>query len=404
MAIKTKKLDFLITQQIIEAKKELLCNIYTFLKPVNVAEFSDSFKFQKANKFKLIYGKDEEKITSKPYTRIEIKLRCLRQIEKFQKIKENLKKYCLDKNIYFLYKNFLNELILKRKLYLHVGDNDKFTEISRKIYPLPSKEIFQQALSILEKFCLSKNKPKLIRISSRKFVDEFKKLFKKNKIEDCEIVLEKAINSRGMVVRKIFGNQIKVHVRDNKKGIVFAAGELQITLQHELVHILRNKNGKKQPLSILQAGTAGYAKTEEGLASYLSIQKIKQKGISLTLARNALRTVVLFWALKIDNQEIYKKIRHFGFSHQLAIETILRVKRGTDGASGAVFSKDGSTYYPGLLEIEKFIKEKISKGWTEKKAVNLLLQGKFAISDLKILEKIIEFKKHNYKYYSKEVM
>ena len=401
MAAKEKKLDFFITQQIIKAKKELLCNIFTFLRPLNAIEFSNSFKSQKANKFKLIYGRDKRKIAGKLYTRAETKLRCLRQIEKFQKIKKNLKKYCSDKNVYFLYKNFLNELILKRKLYLYVGNNDKFTEISRKIYPLPPKEIFQQALSVLEKFRLYKNNPNLIRISSREFAGEFKKLFKKNKIEGCEIVLEKATNSRVMVVRKIFGDQIKVHIKDDKKGIIFATGELQITLQHELVHILRNKNGKKQPLFILQAGTAGYTKTEEGLALYLSIKKnignFKTKKISLTLARNALRTVVLFWGLKINNQEIYKKIRYFGFSHQLAIETILRVKRGTDGALGAVFSKDGSTYYPGLLEVENFIQKKASKGWTKKRAVDLLLQGKFAIRDLKILEKITEFKKHNYK-------
>ena len=396
-----KKVDFLIAHRLSEIKKRPICNLISFIEPINSGEFLKSFNNKKKKNFVLKYGGDKHRPADSRLTRQQIKNECFYRIEKLLKLKTSLKSNCPSKEIYSLYKALIERNVLERELYLLIGKNKKFTTIAKKIYPLPSRNIYIKAEKILKQFSLQKKeKPNSIRISSFEFSKILKKFFKLRGVTDLNIILDDKMNSKVKVVRKTFENQLRIHIKKTPNGLLIGKNELNETLWHEFIHLLRDINGQRQPLVILQAGTGYYLKTDEGLATYFSLKKsedVKNKRISSSLAEKALRTMVLSWALKDDNQTIYEKIRLLGFDSQTAAVIILRVRRGTDGSPGFVLPRDGSVYYPGLLEVENFIQKKVNKGWPEKRAVNLLLQGKFAISDLKILEKITEFKKRNYR-------
>ncbi len=183
---------------------------------------------------------------------------------------------------------------------------------------------------------------------------------------------------------------IQVTKRENilvKKGATFQKNRLEALLVHEIgTHVFRFENGKRQPLRILERGTAGYLRTEEGLAIW------NQNQLGLPLGEKQVKPAYLIVAIYMAEKMGFRDLFHylqstFNLDNELAWNLCIKSKRGLeDPEENAAFTKD-MVYFTGLRDIERFV---------EKRAVNNLYIGKICIDDLKYMEHIKDLKEPRY--------
>ena len=289
----------------------------------------------------------------------------------FMGMKNELSKIpVVDHELYPMYARKIEEIKMRIGLLENRGDA-LYTEFSEKVFGKVTRHIYQEALKFLKENS-SNPKDESVILDTKQSVDILKKFMDRNRLSHWRIqYLEDAVVDMQITKKE------SVLVR---KGATFQKNRLEALLAHEIgTHVFRFENGKRQPLEILQQGTAQYLTTEEGLA----IWNQNQLGLSLgeKYLTPALQIVAIFMAKKMGFQDLFHYMQStFDVSEELAWKLCLKTKRGfTDTSQKGAFTKD-SIYFIGNREIEKFIKR---GGEIEE-----LYIGKVAIAELKIVQKI----------------
>ncbi len=165
-----------------------------------------------------------------------------------------------------------------------------------------------------------------------------------------------------------------------KKTATFKENRLKALLVHEIgTHVFRFENGKLQNFRLLERGTAGYLRTEEGLAVW------NQNNLGLDLGEKTLTpaflVVAVYLAEKMGFHDLFHYLKNtFEVNDDLAWKLCVKAKRGFgDTAQKGAFTKD-AIYFLGLRDIERFVK----KGGV----IADLYVGKVAIDDLNLVKQI----------------
>lgn len=165
-----------------------------------------------------------------------------------------------------------------------------------------------------------------------------------------------------------------------KKDVTFRENRLKALLVHEIgTHVFRFENGKVQPYRLLERGTAGYLRTEEGLAVW------NQNQLGLNLGDKAITPPLLIVAIYLSQRMSFHDLFHylkstFELDDAMCWKLCVKAKRGlSDTSKKMAFHKD-AIYFMGLRDIEKFLKKDGD--------IADLYVGKITVADLPLIQKI----------------
>ena len=270
-----------------------------------------------------------------------------------------------------LYKKKVSEIDLKLNLLESLNSNE-FGDISKKIFGGVSKALYLEALKFIQNHKIEFKKDESAILDLKKTTEVLEKFLADSKLSHWSIkVLEDSVAD------------IQVTKKEAillRKGATFQENRLKALLVHEIgTHVFRYENGKRQPLRILERGTAGHLQTEEGLAIY------NQNQLGLDLGDKYLTpaylVVATYMASKMSFEDLFHYLQAtFDLSNELAWKLCLKTKRGLKNtATKTAFTKD-VIYFAGNKEVEKYIQ----KGGSMKD----LYVGKIGIKDLPLIQKI----------------
>ena len=154
--------------------------------------------------------------------------------------------------------------------------------------------------------------------------------------------------------------------------------------QHELlVHTLTAVNGAAQPvLSSLGLGLPRTTRTQEGLAVFAEL--ITGAMDVARLRRIAARVVGI--AMALDGADVLEVSRAFvthGQSEREAVQSAVRVFRGTDGRGGTAFTKD-MVYLQGFVRVHDFLRRAVeADDWAR---VHRLFAGRLTPGDVRCVD------------------
>lgn len=177
---------------------------------------------------------------------------------------------------------------------------------------------------------------------------------------------------RHIVARCCIGKNQTIFVHQDEK---FTERSLQRLIAHEIeTHVYCSENGKLQPYRIFQQGTAGYLKTQEGLAFFHQHRKCPEK-LSIALLRLHAAVLGRFCGFR----EVVNELCRY-CPKSKAWKVVLGLKRGlSDTGKSGVFLRS-AMYYWGFKEVENYVNG--GGPWAD------LFLGKFALEDLPLIKKI----------------
>lgn len=162
-----------------------------------------------------------------------------------------------------------------------------------------------------------------------------------------------------------------------RAGEFFSEKDIQKLIVHEIkTHALRSIRGSEQDLDILEAGTARYLETEEGLAVFHE----HEAGLLSNKSKKyiALKVMAIYWAMKEPFSAVYQHLLEY-LTPEKAFHTTFRVKRGlSDTSEPGAFSKD-LIYMAGYLKISSL---------SEQDRQNLMV-GKVGVEQLPVIKELI---------------
>lgn len=244
-----------------------------------------------------------------------------------------------------------------------------FGVASKKVFGGVTKSVYQAALKFAEEN-RSYNRPdESAMVNAKESIDILQGFLKKYHLGFWKIkILEDSVSD------------IQVTKRESillKKGSQFQKNRLEALLVHEIgTHVFRFENGKRQPLRILERGTAGYLQTEEGLAVW------NQNQLGLDLGDKYLSPAFLIIAIYMAGKMSFRDLFHylkttFEMTDELAWKLCVKSKRGLENTEiKTAFTKD-AIYFKGNQEIEKYV----GKGG----GITDLYVGKITTGDLKYM-------------------
>lgn len=161
-------------------------------------------------------------------------------------------------------------------------------------------------------------------------------------------------------------------------GEFFSEQDIEKLIVHEIqTHALRSIRGSKQTLDILEAGTAHYLETEEGLAVFHEEQADLLSHKSKKYL--ALKVMAINWAMKESFSSVYQRLLEY-LPPENAFRTTFRVKRGlADTSQSGAFSKD-IIYMAGFLKVKSLSKEDRQT----------LMVGKVSVNQLPVIKELIK--------------
>jgi uncharacterized protein (TIGR02421 family) len=268
------------------------------------------------------------------------------------------------------------EIAKKINLLANRGFED-FTLASINLYGRPDKKLVNEAEEHLKMESLSYSQIKGS-ITAEEAKERMDKVFK-----DCGLIKWEAKIKENMVSDAVAGKNNRLFLR---QGALFTEDRLKNLIIHEIeTHILTAENGKNQKYELFNRGFANYLETQEGLAIYNIISRIKEEkylylAISLVYAVNM--------ALEHSFIEVFEKMLDFKIPPERAFRTALKVKRGLEDTSQpGGFTKD-FLYYQGYKKIKDFV--------DHGGQIKDLYIGKFSIDDLKPVQQITDLKEPKY--------
>ena len=322
----------------------------------------------------------------------------------------------------------------------HTRDSDRFWEITRLLYSVPTVAEMQYAFAQLKNELLEGlryTETVDLSLSLIEFVREQLKL--PTLMSDQEIASKRAKTvplPQAEVKQKVSAQAVKrffeqilleggytgwrVEIDPKANGASVSAALRRLTIQvedltlekvrhllsHEIAgHIARSHAGEQSPLGLLATGTAGYSATEEGLALYnerytasLHGETFNNTGswlgiLSVGLACGVRTPPLSFRSLLAFMESLFLQRRLVGrldedgptaqkYAHKRAVERCLRTFKGVPDLTqtGICYTKD-VIYLRGLRKIEEVAAQ-------DKAILDRLAIGKFALEQLEELEEL----------------
>jgi len=266
-----------------------------------------------------------------------------------------------------IFNDRIRETKLKLRLFLSIGDPNKITRISQKLYQCKfDQESIRKAKYDANSdgvFSPQEN------FSAKEFRSELKNYLEKYGLRKWKVRIKKDAD-------------FYIQIRHKKELIIINEdlnwdfNSLDSALAHEIDgHVVRAINAIKQDTETFQNSLPFYIKTEEGLASYLG--DYCAEGGKLALKHHAIKYLGGYIALHNSFREVYNFFIDNGFTPNLAFQRAFRLKRGfIDTSSPGVFARE-AIYYEGMLEVKKYIEEGGS--------IRKLFAGKVGLKDLKYI-------------------
>lgn len=257
------------------------------------------------------------------------------------------------------------ELMQKYRLIQVIGDDTHFPEQSRQAIGFPPEEIVLLAREDLRKVNEPPDQNK--NISSEQAVEHMQAFLKDRGLHNWEVKIK-----QGIVSRCVIGKNNRLLV---KAGEMFSDYDMKKLIAHEIeTHIYCTENGKQQPYQIFRRGTAGYLKTQEGLAVYHQSEVVDGGVRNAVIGLNA-----VVWSQTMSFREIYVKGLEY-LDTEDAWKLAVKVKRGmSDTSKPGGFTKN-ALYYWGYREIDQYLKE----GGDYRD----LFLGKFELSQLDLVKQV----------------
>ncbi len=264
------------------------------------------------------------------------------------------------------------ELIDTAKAILAIG-TENFPRLIQKVYQSPDQKTVAKAMKIHKEhpahlqFLKDNNLVRTHTFTGEAAAKEFEDRLKHYGLQWTVELHERQVTR----VKVRGGSRILI-----KKDAHFNQDRIVDVMAHEIdVHILRNENAQRQPYFILQAGTANYLPTEEGLATLA--KKVVSKFKYLCSSSVYLLTVDL--ATKYSFRDTYNALLELHVPESRAFDFTVRAKRGlSDTEVPGAFCKD-AVYFAGALQVSDFI---LNGG-----DVKDLFIGKIGVADVPLLKK-----------------
>ncbi len=258
------------------------------------------------------------------------------------------------------YRRLRKETLHKCSLLAARPDPGRFTDISGKIFGLPSEEDVSFADGVLSGSGSDFSEP----VTAR----EIKKAIK-------EELLKRSIKGWRIEMKKDMASKMNIKPAENticiNSSSKFLHGEDKRLAVHEIeVHIFRALNGARQKWPIFKTGTAGYNEAEEGLAVYFETSGGQSPPEQMKVYAGRLMAVRS--GIEKSFREVFNLLLQW-FPPDLAYRLTERAKRGLEDTScpGAL-TKD-IHYITGYRKIEEIKKEKDFP--------RILFAGKIAFGD-----------------------
>jgi len=255
---------------------------------------------------------------------------------------------------------------------IEARDTPHFTEISKKLFGHVTEHTYRLAVKFIKENIYTIGQDESYEMDTKEAMKMLKNFLKEYKLSYWKI---KIIEDTVADIQVTKNNIILL-----KKGIRFRENRLKALLVHEIgTHVFRLENGKLQKYRIFQQGTAGYLKTEEGLAVW------NQNKLNLNLGEKYLTGAFLILATYMSDKMGFRDLFHYlkntyDISDEFAWKLCVKSKRGyKDTETKGAFTKD-IVYFLGKRDIEKFV----NKGGN----IEDLYVGKINIDDLKILKHV----------------
>jgi len=270
-----------------------------------------------------------------------------------------------------LYKNKIKELNQRIDLLEGRGSSD-YSTLSDQLFGRVTRHMYQEALKFIRENANKTQPDKSPEIDHKKSLETLEGFLKQYGLGFWKIkILDESVAD------------IQVTKRDTilvKKGAKFQSNRLQALLVHEIgTHVFRFENAKLQPFRLLERGTAGYLRTEEGLA----VWNQNQLGLDLgdKFLTPAYQIVALYVAERMGFQDLFHYLKTtFELNDDLCWKLCLKAKRGFNNSEEkGSFTKD-MVYFAGNRDIEKFV----AKGGQ----ISDLYVGKITVDDLPLVQKI----------------
>lgn len=297
----------------------------------------------------------------------------------FDQIRNRLKQIKTDSSpLGLIFKNKRRELLNAFFLLQSLNQTSSFTKQSIALYGQPSANLILAAQKIIKNTPThSSQRVKQKPINALKFKQLFDHTLSQLGINWHTQISQKII---ARVTTMYYGRKIKI-----KQSLKTNRDEAECLIRHELIHILRNENGRCQPCKIFVSGMAGYLPTEEGIACY---QESKLPYFPQRLWLFSLRALAVAGAIKKSFSQTHESLIEYGATPQLAWRTTLRVKRGlSDTGRAGAFTKD-YLYLFGYYFIQDYLKQNGK--------INELMIGKISPQDLPLIRQLPDIKTAKY--------
>ncbi len=326
-------------------------NLLSFFKPVNLEEQKEIFLSNPRESPQFYYRT--------PKVALE------ELLQKLSKIPNEC-----DHPLMPLYSKKREEIEMKIHL-IQAINTPAIQEISERLWGEVDEAIYSRALAYLKTIPHEEDRSK--RMSFSDVVSSAEKYLKKNGLSHWAVKILDSTIADFQVTKQ---NTLFI-----KKDVEVSENRFQSLLAHEVdTHIFRLENGRTSGYFLFERGTAGYLRTEEGLAVYNQNQLKSPVGEKRSWG--AYRVISAYLGKKMSFLDLYHYLRStFGISEDSAWRSCIKAKRGLrDTSLRAAFTKD-SIYFSGREDVEKFLGE-------DPEGIKKLYIGKIAIEDLWIMDKI----------------
>lgn len=242
-----------------------------------------------------------------------------------------------------------------------------FADASVHVYGKPNKKLVKQATELLAVPAEKKAKNIPIKEVRQLLKETFNRLGFSYPIKTTQMVASAALSQSQRTL------SLKAKQRFSKQ---FA---LALAVHEIATHALRAENGRTQPLTIFQRGTAHYLATEEGLAAYNE----ERAGVMSAnrLRRYAGRVLAVHTAQQETFTGTYEALREW-FDKKDAFKLTMRAKRGLQhGEDLGACTKD-HVYLKGYYAIKDYV----ARGGR----LDLLHAGKISVFEIDELQRIMK--------------
>lgn len=263
-----------------------------------------------------------------------------------------------------------SELCSRIQLFRSLGDAAAFTQASIAHFGAPDASLITDAQQILdERPACELPLPDSMLLTSSQAAERFEEVLKGYSLHDWEV----SVRSRLVADCTVGGNHVYL-----REGAKFSEMHLSSLVAHEIeTHVLTAENGDHQPYQILRRGTAGYIRTQEGLAV------VNQNRVLTPYHEKRYGPARSVLAVAYGLEHTFVETRRYleeelGYTKEKALTKALDVKRGLRDPSEHGGMTKGIVYLQGQQMVEEYL----GNGGDLKK----LYLGKISIEDLDLID------------------